>query len=78
MVQIAGLAALDLEEDLIDMLVASQGATDLETAIRRRALSEIAALSTEHLCELAFAVDQRRDRSVNILQSVTQRRDESV
>lgn len=64
--------------DLRDLLVACQGATEIETALRWRALSEIAALSTEHLCELAFAVDQRRDRSVNILQAAAQRRNEAV
>ncbi len=68
----------DGASDLIELLVAAQADSDVETAIRRRALSEIAALSTEHLCELAFAVDQRRDRSVNVLRAAIQRRDEPV
>ena len=64
--------------DLIALLVAAQAESEVETSIRRRALTEIAALSTEHLCELAFAVDQRRDGLVDVLHAATERRDKAV
>ena len=66
------------DRDLMALLVAAQGDNEVETALRWRALSEIAALSTEHLCGLAYATDQRRDRLVDVLHAATQSLDQAV